>query len=242
MRRVFGAGHGWASWLGRVGIRLGTGLGRGGWAGLGSGVNCRIVCGKLVGMRLGFGAGLSWASWLERVGIRLGTRLSRAGWAGLGSSAIVVYKVSSIASQSGVPVIADGGISNSGYIVKALVLGASIVMMGSFLAGSTEAPGAYVNLDGHRVKKYRGMGVVGAVADKGSVLKFVPYTIHALKQGFQDLGVPGDGSCLFRVMVHSSSIIRGKPTLSESLQNKLADELRDKVVDELIKRQKDAEW
>uniref|UniRef100_A0A803MXK3 CBS domain-containing protein n=1 Tax=Chenopodium quinoa TaxID=63459 RepID=A0A803MXK3_CHEQI len=137
--------------------------------------------------------------------------LIQAGVDGLRATA--VYKVSSIASQSGVPVIADGGISNSGHIVKALVLGASTVMMGSYLAGSNEAPGAYVVQDGRRLKKYRGMGsleamtkgsdqrylgdksklkiaqgVVGAVADKGSVLKFVPYAMHAVKQGFQDLG------------------------------------------------------
>ncbi|CAO2829701.1 unnamed protein product [Amaranthus hypochondriacus] len=58
----------------------------------------------------------------------------------------------------------------------------------------------------------------------------------------QTIRIPGDGSCLFRAVVHGSCLIRGKPAPSESLQKKLADELRDKVVDELIKRRKDTEW
>ncbi|WOL09534.1 inosine-5'-monophosphate dehydrogenase-like [Canna indica] len=140
--------------------------------------------------------------------------------------ATAVYKVASFAKDHDVPVIADGGISNSGHIVKALVLGASTVMMGSFLAGSSEAPGVYEYLNGHRVKKYRGMGsleamtkgsdarylgdklklkvaqgVVGSVADKGSVLKFIPYTMQAVKQGFQDLGASSLQSA--RDLLHS---------------------------------------
>ncbi|GAU27569.1 hypothetical protein TSUD_30010, partial [Trifolium subterraneum] len=97
-----------------------------------------------------------------------------------------VYKVSSIAHKSGVPVIADGGISNSGHIVKALSLGASTVMMGSFLAAMTQ--GSDQRYLGDTAKLKIAQGVVGAVKDKGSVLKFIPYTLQAVRQGFQDIG------------------------------------------------------
>ena len=120
-----------------------------------------------------------------------------------------VYHTSRIASKYNVPVIADGGIANSGCAIKALSLGASVIMMGSLLAGTEESPGDYYFQDGMRLKKYRGnqshdslktshnselhmpvisTGASGSVVDKGSVRKFIPYQAQSIRHGFQDLG------------------------------------------------------
>ncbi len=67
-----------------------------------------------------------------------------------------------VADQYGIPVIADGGIRFSGDICKAIVAGASCVMVGSMFAGTEEAPGEVILYQGRSYKSYRGMGSLGS--------------------------------------------------------------------------------
>ena len=84
------------------------------------------------------------------------------------------------ARDTGVPVIADGGIKYSGDFAKALAMGAHAAMMGSAFAGTDEAPGEVFLYQGRSYKAYRGMGSLGAMAN-GSADRYFQKEVSALK-------------------------------------------------------------
>ncbi|MCK5424147.1 MAG: IMP dehydrogenase, partial [Emcibacter sp.] len=75
------------------------------------------------------------------------------------------------AQKQNIPIIADGGLKTSGDIAKAIAGGASAVMIGSLLAGTTESPGEVFLYKGRSYKAYRGMGSLGAMA-RGSADRY----------------------------------------------------------------------
>ena len=112
----------------------------------------------------GFRALADWGADSVRVGIGGGSICSTRLQTGHGVPSITsIIECASLGLET--RIIADGGIKNSGDIVKALALGADFVMVGSLLAGSDQTPGNLIELTGKKYKCYRGMASVEAQKD-----------------------------------------------------------------------------
>ncbi len=152
-----------------------------------------------------------------KVGIGPGSICTTRVVAGVGVPQLTaVADVASVAAPAGVSVIADGGIRNSGDVVKALAMGANVVMIGGLFAGLDESPGERVLYKGRAYKTVRGMGSLGAMMDgskdryaqgdvatdklvpegveglvpyKGALAPFVYQIVGGLRSGMGYLGV-----------------------------------------------------
>jgi len=129
--------------------------------------DCNLVAGNVAtaeGTRALIEAGAD----CVKVGIGPGSICTTRVVAGIGVPQITaILESAEMADKYGVPVIADGGIKYSGDITKAIAAGASVVMLGSLLAGCEESPGETEVYQGRQFKVYRGMGSLASMA-KGS--------------------------------------------------------------------------
>ncbi|ADQ69055.1 inosine-5'-monophosphate dehydrogenase [Halogeometricum borinquense DSM 11551] len=102
-----------------------------------------------------------------KVGIGPGSHCTTRKVAGAGVPQLTaIDDCASVADELGVTICADGGIRTSGDAVKALMAGADTVMLGSIFAGTAEAPGEIVEIDGHQYKRSRGMATTAAAEDR----------------------------------------------------------------------------
>jgi len=107
-----------------------------------------------------------------KIGIGPGSICTTRIIAGVGVPQLTaVMEVYSVASKAGIPIVADGGIKQTGDIAKALAGGADSVMIGSLFAGHEESPGEKVRYEGRVYKIYRGMGSLGAM-NQGSADRY----------------------------------------------------------------------
>jgi IMP dehydrogenase len=107
-----------------------------------------------------------------KVGIGPGSICTTRIVAGVGVPQLTaIMEVAEEAAKAGIPVVADGGIKQSGDIAKAIAGGADCLMIGSLLAGTEESPGDVILFQGRTYKGYRGMGSLGAMA-RGSADRY----------------------------------------------------------------------
>src|ERR1700749_4858103 len=108
-----------------------------------------------------------------KVGVGPGSICTTRVVAGVGAPQITaILEAVAVCGPAGVPVIADGGLQYSGDIAKALAAGASTTMLGSLLAGTAEAPGDLIFVNGKQYKSYRGMGSLGAMQGRGEAKSY----------------------------------------------------------------------
>lgn len=125
-----------------------------------------------------------------KVGIGPGSICTTRIVAGVGVPQITaIMDCAEAAAKAGIPIIADGGIKYSGDVVKAIAAGANVVMIGSLLAGTAEAPGEIELYQGRSYKVYRGMGSVGAMKDGSKDRYFQDGTLSDAK--FVPEGIEG---------------------------------------------------
>jgi len=99
--------------------------------------------------------------------------------AGIGVPQITaIFDIKKAIKNTGVPVIADGGIRFSGDIAKAIAAGADSVMLGSLFAGTEEAPGKVELFQGRSFKTYRGMGSIGAMTEREDANRYMQEDVN----------------------------------------------------------------
>lgn len=129
-------------------------------------IEADVVVGN-VGTREAAQACVDFADGLK-VGIGPGSICTTRVVSGAGMPQITaIAEVADVATDHNTPVIADGGIRYSGDAIKAIAAGADAVMLGSYFAGTDEAPGRVITMNGKKYKQYRGMGSVGAMKSGG---------------------------------------------------------------------------
>src|SRR5690349_8949988 len=126
------------------------------------------VIGGNVATRAGAQAFVDAGSDAVKVGVGPGSICTTRIVTGVGAPQITaIHDAAQACKAAGIPVIADGGLQHSGDIAKAIVAGASSVMVGSLLAGCEESPGELIFVNGKQFKAYRGMGSLGAMSSRG---------------------------------------------------------------------------